>query len=129
MQVLMTIAIALVVSASARSAEPPATSKPTEKPAQIPNAPTPLKLQAGDVRKYMMPREFADALNAPDLEENTIIVEGKRVQSPMNPERSAPGGLIARALRLFLPLGENAPRDLPREPADKVPQREFRWGP
>ena len=50
----------------------PAPAVPNPKPALQ----KPLDLRIGDVRKYMMPNEFREALGAPDADKNTIVVEG-----------------------------------------------------
>ncbi len=94
----------------------------------------PLKLQVGDVRKYMMPNEYRAAINAPDAEKTTIIVEGKRQLLPMKSEQPVPVGIVTpfwmmlnpgSAWRALVP-DLRAP---PPGPPDPVPQREFRWGP
>jgi len=144
MQVLIAIAVALMVSAAARSAEPPAAAKKPNKPASAATAPAPaakpatprapLKLQVGDVRKYMMPNEFIDALSAADAEKTTIIVQGDRPIPKLKSEQPLPEGLGAyyslfrhpdTAWRLFLP----DPNGVGSGPPSPVPEREFRWGP
>ena len=56
----------------------------------------------------------------------------------MKSEQPVPGGIIApfwaiahplRSWRIFVPDIAHAPKDEPREPADKVPPPIFRWGP
>lgn len=130
------IGVALIFSAAVQAAEPPATP-PAEKPAAAPTTTTsraPLKLQIGDVRKYMMPNEYRAAINAPDAERTTIVVEGSRPAPPLQSEQPLPTGLAAyytlfrhptKAWRLLLP----DPNGVPAGPPDVVPQREFRWGP
>ena len=144
MQVLIAIAVALLASAAAQSAEPPASAKKPAKPAPAAAAPAPaakpatpaapLKLQVGDVRKYMMPNEFIDALSAADAERTTIIVQGDRPIPKLKSEQPLPEGLGAyyslfrhpdTAWRLFLP----DPNGVPAGPPSPVPDREFRWGP
>ena len=150
MQVLIAIAVALMVSTAARSAEPPATSKKSPKPAAAATAPAPanapaaknkpatsaapLKLQVGDVRKYMMPNEFIDVLSAADADKTTIIVQGDRPIPKLKSEQPLPQGLGAyyslfrhpdTAWRLFLP----DPNGVGTGPPSPVPEREFRWGP
>jgi hypothetical protein len=128
--------ITLFMGAAAQAADPPAPPS-AEKPAPAPVASitrAPLKLQVGDVRKYMMPNEYRAAINAPDADKNTIVVQGERPAPPLQSEQPLPTGLAAyyslfrhpsKAWRLFLP-DPNAP---PPGPPDVVPQREFRWGP
>ena len=116
------------------AAEPPApVSKPAHTRASSPPA-KPLNLQIGDVRKYMMPKDFQVAVNAPDPDKTTIVVEGQREAPPLQSERPMPVGLGAvyslfrhptSAWRLFIP----DPRAAAPGPPDVVPQREFRWGP
>ncbi len=149
MQVLIALAVALMVSAAARSAEPPATAKKSAKPAAAATAPAaanapaankpataaaPLKLQVGDVRKYMMPNEFIDVLSAADADKTTIIVQGDRPIPKLRSEQPLPEGLGAyyslfrhpdTAWRLFLP----DPNGVGTGPPSPVPEREFRWGP
>jgi hypothetical protein len=144
MQVLLAIAVALMVCASARSAEPPSAAKKAAKPAPAASAPAPtaraatppvpLKLQVGDVRKYMMPNEFIDALTAADAERTTIIVQGDRPIPKLKSEQPLPQGFGAyyslfrhpdTAWRLFLP----DPNGVAAGPPSPVPEREFRWGP
>jgi hypothetical protein len=116
-------------SNASRPAIAPITAKSTKKP---------LNLSVGDVRNYMLPNELAEALGAPDADKNTVVVEGKRELLPMKSERPVPGGLIApfwaiahplQSWRIFVPDVAHAPKDEPREPADKVPPPIFRWGP
>jgi len=145
MQVVIAIAVALLVSAAANSAEPPAATKKPVKPAPAAsapaparapasNTPAPLKLQVGDVRKYMMPNEFIDALTAADADKTTIIVQGDRPIPKLKSEQPLPQGLPAyyslfrhpdTAWRLFLP----DPNGVAAGPPSPVPDREFRWGP
>lgn len=130
------LGIALMFSAAVEAADPP--PRPAaDKPAQAPTVITtraPLDLRIGDVRKYMMPNEYRGAVNVPDADKTTIVVEGERAAPPLQSTQPLPGGLAAyyalfrhpsRAWRLFLP-DPNAP---PPGPPDVVPQREFRWGP
>jgi len=114
----------------------PRAAKPTIAPAKP--AVKPLDLRIGNVRSYMMPDEYSQALGAPDADNNTVIVEGKREMLPMKSEQPVPGGLIApfwalahplQSWRIFLPDVAHAPKDGPREPEDKVPPPIFRWGP
>jgi hypothetical protein len=116
----------------------PATAD-TAKPVPAKPATKPLDLRVGDVRNYMMPREFAEVLGAPDADGNTVVVEGKRELLPMKSEQPVPGGIIApfwalahplQSWRLFVPDPKlKLPENEDREPADKVPPPIFRWGP
>lgn len=131
------IAIGLLIATAAEAAEPAAQASPAARPAAAPVstvARTPLKLQVGDVRKYMMPRDFQAAVNAPDPDKSTIVVEGERETPPLKSELPQPQGLGAvyslfrhptSAWRLFLP----DPRAPEAGRPDVVPAREFRWGP
>lgn len=135
-------ALALGVAAEAWSedatapaqAPAPAEMERISRPPVATTAAPPLKLRAGDVRKYMMPNEYRAAINAPDAEKTTIIVEGKRPLLPMKSEQPVPGGIITPFWMIANPLSAwralvpdlRAP---PPGPPDPVPQREFRWGP
>jgi len=145
------LGLALTICAAAEAAEPvsmapapavasiPAPTADTAKPAPAKPATKPLDLSIRDVRNYMMPREFADVLGAPDADQNTVVVEGKRELLPMKSEQPVPGGIIApfwglahplQAWRLFVPDPKlKLPEIEDREPADKVPPPIFRWGP
>jgi hypothetical protein len=133
MDIRIAIAVALMAGTAAQAAEPPA--KPA--PAVAQSAPRPpLKLGVGDVRKYMMPNEYRSAINMPDADKTTVIVQGERPVAPLQSERAQPVGLGAvyslfrhptTAWRLFLPdMSAYAPQP---GPPDVVPPREFRWGP
>jgi hypothetical protein len=138
----MLIAVTLLFSAAANAADPPAPPPDVKRAATAAATPAatteparaPLKLQIGDVRKYMMPNEYRAAINAPDAERTTIVVEGERPVAPLQSELPLPSGLAAyytlfrhptKAWRLLLP----DPNGVPAGPPDVVPQREFRWGP
>jgi hypothetical protein len=83
----------------------------------------------------MTPEEFRAALQAPDEDRNTVIVEARVPQLPMAFEKPVPGGVLSlwhaatnpsQAWRIFLPN--------PDQPAigpldSKVPPPVFRWGP
>lgn len=134
------IAITLMLGGAAQAADPPA-SPPAEKPADKPvHAATPaskrapLDLRIGDVRRYMLPSEYLAAIQAPDAERDTVVVEGERPAPPLKSSQPIPGGIATpfwmlahplKAWRALLP-DPNAP---PPGPPDVVPQREFRWGP
>ena len=133
------IAVTLLFSAAVQAAEPPA-PPPADQPATTapaaanPATRAPLKLQIGDVRKYMMPNEYRAAINAPDAERTTIVVEGQRPLLPMKSEKPVPVGIVTPFWMLLNP--GSAWRALvpdlrapPPGPPDPVPQREFRWGP
>jgi len=126
--------IALIFSAAAQAADPPA-RPPADKPAPaVAPARAPLKLQIGDVRKYMMPNDYRAAVGAPDADKYTVVVEGKRELVPMKFESPVPVGIVTPFWMIANPL--NAWRALvpdlrapPPGPPDPVPPREFRWGP
>jgi len=138
--------VCLVLSLGvANAAEPPATPAPATpasaaKPNVIPAASAaakpakPLDLRIGDVRKYMMPRDFQATLRVPDADANTVVVEGQREVVPMRMVEDVPGGLAGlwyaakdpkNSWRLFAPVVHF--QDEP--PVDKVPPPVFRWGP
>ena len=131
---LLVVGIALVSSAAVQAADPPA--KPAaDQPAQAPAAPRPpLKLQIRDVRNYMMPNEYRAAVEAPDADKYTVVVEGQRELLPMKFEKPVPVGIVTPFWMLANPLSAwralvpdlRAP---PPGPPDPVPPREFRWGP
>ena len=149
----LSLGITLAMCAAAEGAEPAASSAVLSAPvpsanttAPLPSASAakaatsnPLDLRVGDVRRYMMPSEYRAVLGAPDADADTVVVEGKRELLPMKSERPVPGGLIApfwalahplQSWRIFVPDLKNQPaQDRPRDPEDKVPPREFRWGP
>jgi len=136
------LGIALVVCAAAEAAEP-TTAAPAvplalvAKPkAEAPKPETrkPLDLRIGDVRRYMMPREYREAINAPNADENTVVVEANRELLPMKSEQPVPGGIIApfwaiahplQSWRIFAPDLKRPPPG----PPDVVPPPIFRWGP
>jgi hypothetical protein len=144
------LVVALAACAAVEAAEPtavapPAQPAPAVAPAAAP-APAvpnpkpalqkPLDLRIGDVRKYMMPNEFRAALDEPDADKNTIVVEAQRELLPVNYERPIPMGPLlplfwalrhpTESWRIFLP-DLNRGADGPTE--DKVPPPIFRWGP
>jgi hypothetical protein len=142
MDMRIAIAVALMLGAAARAADPPApapgaqSATSTAKTPAPATARAPLKLGIGDVRKYMMPNEYHAALNVPDADKTTVIVQGERAVAPLQSERPQPVGLGAvyslfrhptSAWRLFVPdTSAYAPQP---GPPDVVPPREFRWGP
>lgn len=142
------LVVALAACAAVDAAEPPAITPPEKPadpiavPAPTPAVPTPqptlrkpLDLRIGDVRNYMMPNEFREAINAPDAEKNTVVVEAKRELLPVKYEKPIPtwplGPLFwgvmnpANSWRIFLPDINAAPDG----PPDVVPPPVFRWGP
>jgi hypothetical protein len=109
-------------------------AKATAPKATAPLPRVPLKLAVGDVRRYMMPNDYREALGAPDADKTTIVVQGDRPAPLLQSEQPLAQGLPAylalfthptNAWRMFLP----DPRGIPAGPPDPVPQREFRWGP
>ena len=142
------LVVALAACAAAEAAEPTAVVPPTQ-PAVAPAAAPapavpnpkpalqkPLDLRIGDVRKYMMPNEFRAALDEPDADKNTIVVEAQRELLPVTYERPIPMGPLlplfwalrhpTESWRIFVP-DLNRAADGPTE--DKVPPPIFRWGP
>lgn len=140
------IALTFAAAQAARGADalapstlPAAAAKPAEmekisRP-ELPEATRPpLKLQVGDVRKYMMPKEYSALIDAPDAEKTTIIVEGRRELLPMKSEQPVPVGIVTPFWMIANPLSAwralvpdlKAP---PPGPPDPVPPRVFRWGP
>jgi hypothetical protein len=139
MDIRIAIAVALMAGTAAQAAEPPVPAKSSKTPsATLAATPAraPLKLGIGDVRKYMMPNEFRAAIDAPDADRTTVIVQGERAVAPLQSELPQPVGLGAvyslfrhptNAWRLFVPdTSAYAPEP---GPPDVVPPREFRWGP
>lgn len=135
--------VALTFCAGAQAIEPPAkASKPVPATHAVTEAPprattaagAPLKLHVGDIRKYMMPSEFREAVEAPDADKTTVIVQGERQAAPLQSMQPLPQGLgaiisvfthPASAWRQLLP----DPNGVPAGPPSVVPQPEFRWGP
>jgi hypothetical protein len=121
----------------------PTTAAPTTVPAATASPVTitkpapdkPLDLRVGDVRTYMMPSEYRAALDAPDAERNTVVVEAKRELLPVEHEKPIPTWPLGplwwslknptQSWRIFLP-DINRPEDGPPDP---VPPPIFRWGP
>jgi hypothetical protein len=121
--------------ASATAASAPA---PIQAPAAVPSkkpSAKPLDLRIGDVRKYMMPNEFREAISAPDADKNTVVVEAKRELLPVKYDDPIPVGTImapiwalmhpTQSWRILVP-DLNRPPD---GPPDVVPPPIFRWGP
>ncbi|HLA73583.1 MAG TPA: hypothetical protein VK624_18905 [Steroidobacteraceae bacterium] len=136
---VMSFTLLLCVAAEAADApkRDPAQRVTLPKPAaERPQARPPLNLRIGDIRKYMTPNEYLAAINPPDEERTTVVVEGAREPSfRLESELPVPGGLgslwyaarnPAQSWRIFLP-DVNAPALGPTY--DKVPPPIFRWGP
>jgi hypothetical protein len=136
------LSFALVVCGVVEAAEPPARATPVSIPLRAAQpgvrasvqAAKPLDLRVGDVRKYMMPRDFQTVLRAPAADANTVVVEGERVLAPMRQVEDVPMGLGSlwyaakdprNAWRLLAPVVTF--KDGPTY--DKVPPPVFRWGP
>jgi hypothetical protein len=135
------LVLAIVVYGVVEAAEPPARAAPGSTPmAAKPAVPAtthivkPLDLRVGDLRKYMMPRDFQTALRTPDADSNTVVVEGQREVAPMKQVEDVPVGPASlwyavkdpkNAWRLLAPVVhfEDGPT------VDKVPPPVFRWGP
>lgn len=133
--------LALVACGVVGAAEPSVRAATEQKPAATRpatqttvRAAKPLDLRVGDVRKYMMPRDFQAVLRAPDADANTVVVEGQREVVPMRMVEDVPMGLGSlwysakdpkNAWRMFAPAVNF--KDGPT--VDKVPPPIFRWGP
>lgn len=134
--------IALSLGIAAEAADPPARPAaplpakpaPTLAAAAAATPSNPLDLRIGDVRKYMMPRDWQTTLKAPDADANTVVVEGQREIAPMRVVEDVPMGLGSlwyaakspqNAWRLLAPTVTF--KDGPT--VDKVPPPIFRWGP
>ena len=143
------LGVALAACAAVEAAEPVVAPEPAKPAAAAPASPSvdavpkktpakPLDLRIGDVRKYMMPNEFREAISAPDADENTVVVEARRDPLPVEYEKPIPMGPLmplwwglthpTQSWRIFLPDVNRGPEG-PREPEDKVPPPVFRWGP
>jgi hypothetical protein len=126
MDMRFAMAIALVWGAAAQAADPPAAANPPKTTAA--SAPAPARTP--------LPNEYRTALNMPDADKTTVIVQGERAVAPLQSEKAQPVGLGAvyslfrhptSAWRLFVPdMSAYAPQP---GPPDVVPPREFRWGP
>lgn len=128
------IPILLAFCAAALAADPPpAVRGKSPEPARKAAA-KPLDLRVGDIRKYMMPKDFEAAVQAPDADQDAVVVRGKRELLPMKSLEPVPGGLFAPFWMLANPT--QAWRALVPDvnakaagPPDVVPKPEFRWGP
>jgi hypothetical protein len=133
------LAITLAACAAVEAAEPaPATSPAVAPPAATIPKPAirkPLDLRIGDVRKYMMPDEFREALAAPDADKNTVVVEARRELLPVAYEKPIPMGPLmplwwalknpVNSWRILLPDINRGPAG----PPEVVPPPVFRRGP
>ena len=140
------LSIALAACAVVEAAEPAPAAVPVKPAAPVgaaipavpspePEIKKPLDLRIGDVRNYMMPNEFREAISAPDADRNTVVVEATRELLPVKYEKPIPTwplgplywGLMnpANSWRIFLPDINRAPDG----PPDVVPPPVFRWGP
>jgi hypothetical protein len=151
MQHVAGLSLSLVISLGAHAAEPaqpaevPRIAASQAKPASesdLPaSAPPPrrLDLRVGKIRDLMSRREMAALLGSPDWEKDAIVVEGQRELLPMKFEESIPSGFPLATLwwalrnpsqswRTLLP-DINRPDPGPLTMEEKVPAREFRWGP
>src|SRR5688572_24164575 len=136
MDIRIAIAVALMAGAAAQAAETPVPAKSPmsqSTPLAPATARAPLKLGIGHVRKYMMPNEFQAAIQAPDADRTTVVVQGEREPPPLKSERPVPVGIMTPFWMIAHPL--NAwralvpdPRAPPPGPPDVVPQRVFSWG-
>ena len=122
------------VSARDNAAPPPVQGKADAEPAAQTDARKPLDLRIGDIRNYMMPKEYLEAITRPDADENTVVVEGRRELAPMRRVERVPGGLMSlgyavtnplNAWRIFAPVVDARAA----EPPSVVPKPIFRWGP
>lgn len=107
---------------------------PAAEPEPVAAAREPLKLGIGDIRKYMMPKDFLAAVSAPDADKNTVIVQAQTPLLPVKYLQPVPTAPIApfwallhppQSWKIFVP-DLNRP---PPGPPEVVPPPEFRWGP
>jgi hypothetical protein len=133
----VSLSVALVACAAVEAAEP-APTKPVAPVIAMAAAPKqhaakPLDLRIRDVRNYMMPGEYREAISAPDSDQNTVVVEANRML-PSKSDRPVPVAIAAPFWALAHPLQSwrilvpdlKAP---PPGPPDVVPPPVFRWGP
>src|SRR5262245_26673085 len=100
------IAIVLAACGAAQAAEPPARprandavrSAPPANPAPAahpaPAVRAPLDLRIRNIREYLTREQIEAAMSAPDMESNTIVVQGTRLL-PMESLKPIPGGLAS----------------------------------
>jgi hypothetical protein len=128
------LGFALVACTAAGAAEPAAALQPAPAVTAKPLPAKRLDLRIGNVRNYMMPNEYREALDMPDADKYTVVVEGNRELLPWKPDNPVPGGIIAPFWALAHPLQSwrilvpdlKAPAF---GPADPIPPPVFRWGP
>jgi len=125
------LTLLLGLAAGAQAADPPA---PTAAKPMTPTVREPLNLRIGDIRKYMMPNEYRAALNGPDADKTTVVVQGDRPLLPMQSLKPVPAGLMTYPWLVMHPLQSWRAllpdlRAAPPGPPDVVPPPVFRWGP
>lgn len=120
------------------SGRPPAAATPA--PGTNPSMPPKrLDLRAARLRDLMTPRDIEALMSAPDFEKDAVVVEGKRELLTMKFEEPVPAGFPPATLwwalrnpsqswRVLLP-DLNRPAAGPLTMEEKIPAREFRWGP
>lgn len=128
------LSIALVACTTAEAVEPVTAPRPVPAVAAKPLPAKRLDLRIGNVRNYMMPNEYREALGVPDADRDTVVVEGNRTLLPVKYDQPVPGGIIAPFWALAHPLQSwrllvPDPKAPPPGPPDVVPPRVFRWGP
>ena len=126
---LLLVAMCAAADPPKRNSGAPKTAPGVARPGDL--SPAPLKLHVGDVRQYMLPSEFAAAVNAPDTENDTVVVEGSRQKllplksmQPVAPGIAAPFWAVAhptQAWRILVP-DLNAP---PSGPPNVVPKSDY----
>jgi hypothetical protein len=128
------ILILPALCAAALAADPPPAAPAASADATRKAAAKPLDLRVGDIRKYMMPKDFEAAVQAPDADQDAVVVRGRRELLPMKSLEPVPGGLFAPFWMLANPT--QAWRALVPDvnakaagPPEVVPKPEFRWGP
>ena len=141
------LGLALLIGV-AHGAEPAASvASPGAKPPAAASAGSPMAvaipkrfdLRPVRLRDVMTPRDIEALMTAPDFEKDAVIVEGKRDLLPMEFEKPVPAGFPPATLwwalknpsqswRALLP-DLNRPAAGPLTMEEKIPVREFRWGP
>ena len=128
------LSIALVACTAAEAVEPVTALRSVPAVTAEPLPAKRLDLRIGNVRNYMMPNEYREALSMPDADKDTVVVEGNRPLLPVKYDQPVPGGIIAPFWALAHPLQSwrllvPDPKAPPPGPPDVVPPRVFRWGP
>lgn len=128
------LSIALVACTSAEAVEPVTALRSVPAVTAEPLPAKRLDLRIGNVRNYMMPNEYREALSMPDADKDTVVVEGNRPLLPVKYDQPVPGGIVAPFWALAHPLQSwrllvPDPKAPPPGPPDVVPPRVFRWGP